>query len=115
VDAETQSMDHFTDALGRDLRYAVLTKRGRIQILLRPSAKELRKRGKRGWQLFGTVQGDGQGVPTLVEMVQRAVQGTEADGDRTADEGTGPKGSKGGSDTAGRKGKKPRGSKGGKG
>jgi len=83
-----------TDTLAGALRYAVLTKGGRIQILVKPTAKELRKRGKRRWQLFGTVEGDDKALPTLVEMVQRAVQGMEAGSDTAAGDRKKPKGSK---------------------
>ena len=108
---DTQSKNHFADALGRALHYAVLTKSGRIQVLVKPTTKELRKRGKRGWQLFDTVEGDDEAMPTLVEMVQRAVTGMEATSDTAGQDGKKPKASKVASDTADRKGKKPKASK----
>ena len=67
----------FRRRLGLGLHYAVLMKSGRIQILVKPSAKELRRRGKREWQLFGTVEGDDNTGPSLMKMVQRAVQEVE--------------------------------------
>src|SRR5260370_23557402 len=51
-----KNKNNFTDALAMDVRYAVLTKKSRVQILIKPSAKQLRKRGKRGWHLFSTVE-----------------------------------------------------------
>ena len=39
---------NYVDALETEQRYVVLTKRGRIQILVQPAAKQLRKPGKRG-------------------------------------------------------------------
>jgi hypothetical protein len=76
-----KSGDNFVDALTKDHRYAVLTKTGRIQILLRPTVKQLRKRGKRGWHLSGTVDsGDGDGQ-ALMDMIQRAFQELEDAGE----------------------------------
>jgi hypothetical protein len=75
---DLQSKNHFADALGTALHYAVLTKRGRVQILVTPSAKELRRRGKREWRLFGMVEGNDDAELTLMEMVQRAIQEIES-------------------------------------
>ena len=108
---DTQSLNHFADALGRALHYAVLTKSGRIQVLVKPTHKELRKRGKRGWQLFATVEGDDKAMPTLVEMVQRAVTGMEATSDTADQDGKKPKAAKAASDTADQDGKKPKAAK----
>jgi hypothetical protein len=115
VKTDIQSMNHFADALGRALHYAVLTKSGRIQVLVRPSTKELRKRGKRGWQLFGTVEGDDGALPTLLEIVQQAVSGMEAATDTAGRDGKKPKGAKATARKATQKGKKSRGSKAAKG
>src|SRR5207244_4391930 len=46
------SKTNFTDALAMNVRYAILTKKGRLEILVKPNAKQLRKRGKKGWHLF---------------------------------------------------------------
>ena len=70
-------MDNFVDALEREHRYAVLVKEGRVQILVRPSAKQLRKRGKRGWQLFRTVEDGPDAGPILNQTVQEAVGSLE--------------------------------------
>lgn len=64
---------NFADALATDQQFAVLIKTGRVQILVRPSAKELRKRGKRGWQLFGTVDDPTDAAVILDEIVQKAI------------------------------------------
>jgi hypothetical protein len=108
---DTQSVSHFTDALGRALHYAVLTKTGRVQILVKPTAKELRKRGKRAWQLFGTVEGDDRALATLAEMVQQAVQGMEGADDTAGHDGKKAEKSQGANDTAAPKGKKAKGPK----
>ena len=68
---------NFVDALATDLQFAVLTKRGRVQILVKPSAKELRKRGKRGWQLFGTVDDQTAAAAVLDEIVNKAISEVE--------------------------------------
>jgi hypothetical protein len=111
VTTDTESTNHFADALGRALRYAVLTKSGRIQILVKPTTKELRRRGRRGWQLFGTVEGDDGALATLLEVVQQAVSGMEAATDTAGHDGKKPKGAKAAGGTVARKGKKSRGAK----
>lgn len=68
----------FTDALAKKLQFAVLTKTGRIQILVKPKPKQLRKRGKRGWHLFGTVDQPTDSRQLLDEIVQKAL--SEAEG-----------------------------------
>jgi hypothetical protein len=66
---------NYVDALENEHLYAVLTKQGRIQILVQSTVKHLRKRGKRGWRLLSTVD---NGLPDadfiLTETIQRAVQ-----------------------------------------
>jgi hypothetical protein len=70
-----KSKHNYVDALENEHLYAVLTKQGRIQILVEPTVKQLRKRGKRGWRLFSTVD---NGLPDagsiLTETIQRAIQ-----------------------------------------
>jgi hypothetical protein len=78
-----KSGDNFVDALAKEHRYAVLSKTGRIQILLHPTAKQLRKRGKRGWHLYGTVDSDGDGQ-TLVDTIQGAIRELEDAGEAAA-------------------------------
>jgi hypothetical protein len=78
---KTKAKNHtnYVDALENEQRYAVLTKRDRIQILIQPTAKQLRKRGKRGWRLFSTVNNDFADVsPTLMGPIQRAIQEIES-------------------------------------
>ena len=67
----------FTDALAMDVRYALLTKAGRIQILIKPSAKKLRKRGKKGWHLFSTVESRVDATQLLNEAIARALAEVE--------------------------------------
>jgi hypothetical protein len=74
---KTKAKNHtnYVDALENEHLYAVLTKRGRIQILVQPTAKQLRKRGKRGWRLFSTVNNGLADVrPTLMVTIQRAIE-----------------------------------------
>jgi hypothetical protein len=66
--------NNFVDALERDHRYAVLTKKGRIQILVQPTSKQLRKRGKRGWELHGIVDDGQEPDRMLMEMIQEAIR-----------------------------------------
>ena len=76
---------NFADALATDLQFAVLTKPGRVQILVKPSAKELRRRGKRGWRLFGTVEDRTEAAVIVDELIKKAIAEVDpaaADGDR---------------------------------
>ena len=68
-----KNKNNFTDALAMDVRYAVLTKERRIQILIKPSAKQLRKRGKRGWHLFSTIDSGVDSASLLNDAVARAL------------------------------------------
>ena len=80
--------ENFVDALEREHRYVVLTKTGRIQVLVRPTIKQLRKRGKRGWRLFGTVETSSEAGRALLETVQRALLETESTGEAAGNERT---------------------------
>jgi hypothetical protein len=83
----TKNGDNFVDALERQDRYAVLTKTRRIQILVRPTAKQLRKRGQRGWKLYGTVENSPDASRALIDIVQRAVLDMETPGEAELNEG----------------------------
>ncbi len=73
--------NNFADVLATEPQFAVLTKTGRIQILVKPTAKQLRKRGQRGWQIFGTVDQQTDAERILAQLVQRAISEVEsADG-----------------------------------
>jgi hypothetical protein len=69
--------NNYVDALDRENGYAVLTKKGRVQVLIHPTAKQLRKRGKRGWQLFQTIDIAAASEPTLMEIIQEAIAALE--------------------------------------
>jgi len=78
---------NFVDALATDMQFAVLIKTGRVQILVKPSAKELRKRGRRGWKLFGTVDDQTRAAAALDEIIKKAILEVETaarDTDRKA-------------------------------
>src|SRR5216683_2127419 len=74
----TKDRNNFVDALDRENRYAVLVKSGRVQILVRVTAKQLRKRGKRGWQLFGTVDDATDAWQILTKTIQGAIESLES-------------------------------------
>jgi hypothetical protein len=69
----TRQTDNFVDVLATELQFAVLTKPGRIQILVKPTAKQLRKRGKRGWSLFGSVDNHLNSEQALNGILREAI------------------------------------------
>ena len=79
---------NYVDALETEHRYAVVTKRGRVQLLLQPTIKQLRKRGQRGWRLFSTVDnGFPDADPILTLTIQGAIQEMERGGARAKNNG----------------------------
>ena len=80
----TRQKHNFADVLATELQFAVLTKPGRIQILVHPTAKQLRKRGKRGWRLFGSVDDDLNSGKALDEILKQAIVHIETE-DRDKD------------------------------
>jgi uncharacterized protein YbaP (TraB family) len=78
---EARIKNRFVDALATDIRYAVLTKSGRIQILVKPSSKQLRKRGQRGWHLYGTVESQSDAPQLLQDLLDAVLK--EADAENT--------------------------------
>ena len=78
---------NFVDVLATELAFAVLTKPGRVQILVQPTAKQLRKRGKRGWRLFGSVDQHTNPQQALDEILKEALLEVEGQtGQRTVKE-----------------------------
>jgi DNA primase len=78
--------NNFCDSLGKmSLRYAVLSKENRIQILVNPTPRQLRKRGKRQWQLVQAIDGEADARQMLQSALQAALQdldrGEHANGD----------------------------------
>ena len=71
---------NFADAVGMKVRYAVLTKKSRIEILVKPTAKELRKRGKKGWHLFRAIESDTDALSLVEEGFQAALAEIEGNG-----------------------------------
>src|SRR5688572_20493025 len=45
------SSPKWADLIGKDLAYVVLRKGNRLQVILRPTGKQLRRRGRRAWAL----------------------------------------------------------------
>jgi hypothetical protein len=86
--------ENFADALEKEHRYAVLTKTRRIQILVRPTTRQLRKRGKRGWRLFATVESSSGAGRTLIDTIQSALRETESTGEAAGNKQTKAKPSK---------------------
>ena len=74
---EQLAKEEYVDVLAMELDYAVLTKDGRIQVLIKPSPKALRKRGRRGWHLFGTVDGEEDAQQLLIAKVRHALDEME--------------------------------------
>ncbi len=70
---------NWTDLLNQELDYVVLRKGNRLQVLCRPTSKQLRRRGKRNWSLVAAVQANakanGEGGPPhdLREAVLQAL------------------------------------------
>ena len=87
---DTSTKINFVDALAMDVRYAVLTKGSRIQLLIKPTPKELRKRGRRGWHLYGTVNSQADARQVLDETLHSAVNEVEVTA--SAADGKGKKG-----------------------
>jgi hypothetical protein len=75
---ENSTKNNFVDALAMDVRYAVLTKGNRVQLMVQPKPKELRKRGRRGWHLFGTVNSQADARQVLDQTVNSAINAVEA-------------------------------------
>jgi hypothetical protein len=76
-----KNKNNFTDVLGMDVRYAVLTKKRRVQILVKPSPRQLRKRGKKGWHLFSTVDS----TPDAAQLLNEALAQAFAEAERISE------------------------------
>jgi hypothetical protein len=68
----------FVDALAKEVCYAVLTKDGRVQVLVRPSSKQLRKRGKRGWHLYHALDGADTTIATVLDTLRQVLTEMES-------------------------------------
>jgi hypothetical protein len=75
--------NNFADVLAMTVRYAVLTKDSRIEVLVKPTPKQLRKRGKKGWHLFRTIDSDSDAAHLLEESFRSAVAEIEGNGVHT--------------------------------
>jgi hypothetical protein len=81
MNPQAQNRTNYVDALENEHPYAVLTKQGRIQILVQCTPERLRKRGKRGWHLFSTVDnGSPDAGAVLTAMIQEAIQEPKGNG-----------------------------------
>jgi hypothetical protein len=66
---------NWTDVLNQEFDYVVLTKGNRLQVLVRPTRQQLRRRGKRNWSLVAALSkaqsnnGPEQSVDSLRDLV----------------------------------------------
>jgi DNA invertase Pin-like site-specific DNA recombinase len=69
---------NWADVLDRKLDYAVLRKENRLQVLVRPTQKQLRRRGKRSWTVAAALDAvDGNnGHAALPRGLQDAIMQT---------------------------------------
>ena len=85
----SQQPDQTGEWLLMKVRYAILTKGSRIQVLVKPTAKQLRKRGTKGWHLFRTIDSQAEAARLLEESLQSAL--TELNGNGRFINGEKPK------------------------
>jgi len=70
---------NWADVLDKEFDYVVLTKGNRLQVIGRPSRRQLRRRGRRGWSLraafYATDENNGHGTvpPGLQDDVLQAL------------------------------------------
>jgi hypothetical protein len=57
----------------RGVKYAVLRKKGRILVLVNPADKELRRRGKRRWQLVAGAEFQSEALNTIEKTLDQIV------------------------------------------
>jgi hypothetical protein len=74
-----ESKNNFADVLAMKVRYAVLTKKGRIEVLVKPSSKQLRKRGKKGWHLYRTVESHSHSNSDAAHLLEESFRGALAE------------------------------------
>jgi hypothetical protein len=72
--------NNFADAVAMKVRYAVLTKKSRIEVLVKPTAKQLRKRGRKGWHLFRAIDSETEALSLLEEGFKTALGEIEGNG-----------------------------------
>jgi hypothetical protein len=76
---ELPMTDDFMHALVQGFRYAVFTRNGRVQVLVQPTGKQVRKRARRGWNLLKAIAGTPQEAwRQLQDTLRRALPGPDA-------------------------------------
>ena len=68
---------NWADVLDRDSAFVVLTKQNRLQVIVRPSRKQLRRRGKRGWEVAAAIDavgGSGPAPAALREAIAEVLE-----------------------------------------
>ena len=83
-----------SDVPGKDLAYVVLRKGNRLQVIVRPTVKQLRDRGKRNWQVVAAAPGGGAAGPVDPADALRAAT-LDALAELIGDAGKVPNGKKG--------------------
>lgn len=65
--------DSFTAAADKEYRYPVLTREGAVQILVRPTANDLRGYAEQGWNLVRAIVNPSDAWRQLLETLRTAV------------------------------------------
>jgi hypothetical protein len=63
----------WVDVLGKEVAYVIVTKANRVQVLVHPNARQLRRRGKRNWSLVAAFHKSEEGPTSLPAEVRDAV------------------------------------------
>jgi hypothetical protein len=82
---------NWADVMGKGLAYVVLRKGNRVQVILGPTDKQLRRRGRRGWRVAAS--GGGPEPSEVTDDLREAVLNGLAQivRDRQADRSDGPR------------------------
>ncbi len=70
--------ENFTAEADREYRYAVLSREGAVQILVRPTANDLRMYGEQGWDLVRAIENPLGAWLLLQETLRTAVPDPDA-------------------------------------
>src|SRR5205807_1843643 len=70
----------WADVLERELEYLVIRKANRLQVLVRPTTKQMRTRGKRDWTLVAAIPpADADGSGNAQDELREAVLQTHSE------------------------------------
>jgi hypothetical protein len=84
-DAAMKNTGSWVDVLGKEVAYVVVAKANRVQVLVHPTARQLRRRGKRNWSLvhaFNKTDNHGPGLPdevrdAVMDTLEKLASGKE--------------------------------------